>query len=83
METINTWGMAKFDPQGHDWHNLCRGPLAIAKYKISKLWALWFQRRRFFNFFPIVSLCQETINPRGVAKFDPRGMNGTIYVEDH
>ena len=23
----------------------------------------------------------ETINPRGVAKFDPRGMNGTIYVE--
>ena len=24
----------------------------------------------------------ETINPRGVAKFDPRGMNGTIYVED-
>ena len=25
----------------------------------------------------------ETINPRSVAKFDPRGMNGTIYVEDH
>ena len=25
----------------------------------------------------------ETINPRGVARFDPRGMNGTIYVEDH
>ena len=25
----------------------------------------------------------ETIDPRGVAKFDPRGMNGTIYVEDH
>ena len=24
----------------------------------------------------------ETIDPRGVAKFDPRGMNGTIYVED-
>ena len=23
----------------------------------------------------------ETINPWGVAKFDPRGMNGTIYVE--
>ena len=21
--------------------------------------------------------------PRGVAKFDPRGMAGTIYVEDH
>ena len=25
----------------------------------------------------------ETIDPRGVAKFDPRGMNGIIYVEDH
>ena len=25
----------------------------------------------------------ETIDPRGVAKFDPRGMSGTIYVEDH
>ena len=25
----------------------------------------------------------ETIDPRGVAKFDPRGMIGTIYVEDH
>ena len=24
----------------------------------------------------------ETIDPRGVAKFDPRGTNGTIYVED-
>ena len=23
----------------------------------------------------------ETIHPRGVAKFDPRGMAGTIYVE--
>ena len=25
----------------------------------------------------------ETIYPRGVAKFDPMGMAGTIYVEDH
>ena len=25
----------------------------------------------------------ETINPRGMAKFNPRGMIGTIYVEDH
>ena len=25
----------------------------------------------------------ETIEPPGVAKFDPRGMAGTIYVEDH
>ena len=34
---------------------------------------------------PLVSYCRsmETIDPRGVAKFDPRGMAGTIYVEDH
>ena len=82
METIDPRGVAKFDPGGHDWHNLCRGPLAIATYKISKLWALWYQRRRFFNFFSH-SKSLETINPRGVAKFDPRGMNGTVYVEDH
>ena len=25
----------------------------------------------------------ETIYPRGVAKFDPVDMIGTIYVEDH
>ena len=30
------------------------------------------------------SKSMETIDPQGVAKFDPRGMNGTIYVvEDH
>ena len=25
----------------------------------------------------------ETIDPQGMAKFDPRGMIGIIYVEDH
>ena len=24
----------------------------------------------------------ETIDPRGVAKFDPRGMIGTIYIQN-
>ena len=35
--------------------------------------------------FLVFSYCRsmETIDPRGVAKFDPRGMIGTIYVEDH
>ena len=31
-----------------DWQDLCMGPLSIATYKICKLWASWFQRRRFF-----------------------------------
>ena len=35
----------------------------------------------FFSFSNCKSM--ETIHPRGVAKFDPRGMAGTIYVEDH
>ena len=35
--------------------------------------------------FLVFSYCRsmETIDPQGVAKFDPRGMIGTIYVEDH
>ena len=37
---------------------------------------------KIFYFFSH-SKSMETINPRGVAKFDPRGMNGIIYVEDH
>ena len=41
-----------------------------------------FREEDFFNFFSH-SKSMETINPGGVAKFDPRGMNGTIYVEDH
>ena len=38
--------------------------------------------KKIFEFFSL-SKSMETIDPRGVAKFDPRGMNGTIYVEDH
>ena len=38
-------------------------------------------REDFFSF----SYCRsmETIDPRGMAKFDPRDMIGTIDVEDH
>ena len=39
-------------------------------------------REEDFLIFPH-SKSMETMDPRGVAKFDPRGMNGTIYVEDH
>ena len=40
--------------QGLDWQDLCRGPLNIATYYICKLWTSWFQRRRFFKFFPLL-----------------------------
>ena len=36
-----------------------------------------------FECFPIDSKSTETIEPRGVAKFDSRGMTGTIYVENN
>ena len=45
--------------------------------------------KKIFEFFShsksMETYCRsmETIDPRGVAKFDPSGMNGTIYVEDH
>ena len=39
--------------------------------------------KKIFDFFFSHSKSMETIDPQGVAKFDPRGMNGTIYVEDH
>ena len=38
--------------------------------------------KKIFDFFSH-SKSMETIDPRGVAKFDPRGMNGTVYVEDY
>ena len=40
-----------------------------------------FREEDFFSFSHCKSM--ENIDPRGVAKFDPRGMAGTIYVEDH
>ena len=69
LETINPRGVAKFDP-GDMIGIIYEGPLAIATYKISKLWALWFQRRRFFNFFPIVSLWRLS-TPRAWPNLTP------------
>ena len=43
-------GLGQSQPQGHGLHNFGRGPLDDATCQISKLYAIWFQRRRFFNF---------------------------------
>ena len=83
METIDPRGVAKVDPRGmagtiyvEDHYSHCHiqnikavGPVVLESKKI-------------FEFFSH-SKSMETIDPRGVAKFNPRGMNGTIYVEDH
>ena len=42
-------------PQGHEWHNLCRGPSAIVTYQKSKLWASGFKEEDVLV-FPIISL---------------------------
>ena len=39
-------------PQGHNLNKLNRGSLGDATYQISRLQALWFQRRKYFHFSP-------------------------------
>ena len=69
--------------QGHDLtgtiYNWDYQTLLHTKYRSSGPFG--FREEVFFSFSHCKSM--ETIYPRGVAKFDPRGMNGTIYVEDH
>ena len=45
LERGNFW------PQGHNVNKLGRGPLLDATYQISRLYALLFQTRRFFQCF--------------------------------
>ena len=48
-----THGAGQFWPQGYNLNKLGRGSLGDASYQISRLYALWFQTRRFFMVFPI------------------------------
>ena len=41
------------------------------------------EKKIFLYVFPIVSLWELINDPRGGAIFDPRGMIGRIYIEDH
>ena len=54
----------------------------MATHKINKLWASWFQRRRFYLRFSYCKFMGAN-DPRGVANLDPRGMIGSIYVGYH
>ena len=58
------------------------GTLNIAAYQICKLWASWFQRRRFFLSFSHYKFMGAN-DSRGMASLDPRGLIGRIYVGDH
>ena len=79
METIYPRGVVKFDPRG------MAGTIYVEDhYHIQNIKAVCpvVSEKKIFDFF-FHSKSIETINLRGLAKFDPRGMNGTIYVEDH
>ena len=74
--------MTKFDPRGMN------GTIYIGDYqkllhtKYRSSGPCFFREEDFLLvFFHCKSM--ETINPRDVAKFDPRGMAGKIVVEDH
>ena len=67
--------------QGHDWHNYNGDYQTLLHTKYRSSGPFGFREEDFFSFSHCKSM--ETIYPRGVAKFDPRGMAGTIYVEDH
>ena len=79
--------MIEFDPRGMN------GTIYIGDYqtllhtKYRSSGPCIFREEEFFFFFFFFSFshCKsmETIDPRGVAKFDPRGMAGKIVVEDH
>ena len=81
MDTIDPRGVAKFDPRGMTGtiYNGDYQTLLHTKYRSSGPFG--FREEVLFSFSHCKSM--ETIYPRGVAKFDPRGMAGTIYVEDH
>ena len=81
MDTIDPRAMAKFDPGAR----LAQFIMGTTKHcyiqNIEALGLLVSEKKIFVCFSHCKSM--ETIYPRGVAKFDPRGMAGTIYVEDH
>ena len=81
MDTNDPRGMAKFDPGAR----LAQFIMGTTKHcyiqNIEALGLLVSEKKIFVSFSHCKSM--ETIYPRGVAKFDPRGMAGTIYVEDH
>ena len=83
MDTIDPRGMAKFDPGAvmmtGTIYNGDYQTLLHTKYRCSGPFG--FREEDFFSFSHCKSM--ETIYPRGGAKFDPRGMAGIIYVEDH
>ena len=62
-----------FWPQGYNLNKLGRGSLDDTTYQISRLYALWFQKRRFVHAAPPISLC-KTSGPGAEPFFGPRAI---------
>ena len=79
-ETIDPRGMAKFNPRDMIGiiYNGDYQTLLHTKYRSSGPSG---SEKKIFLVFPIVSLWRLS-PPLGVAKYDPRSMAGTTYVED-
>ena len=54
-KTFNPVGQSQFGRQGHNLNKHGKGLLDDASYQILRLYALWFQTRRFFHVFPILA----------------------------
>ena len=66
VPTCDPWGGASFYLMGYQMNKLGRSPLGDATYKISKLYAFHFQRRRipkFVFFVPMLELVNPTAGP--------------------
>ena len=60
-----------FWPQDYNLNKLDRGLLDDNTYQNSRVYALWFQTRRFFHVAPYISL-RKICDPRCRAIFGPR-----------
>ena len=66
-----TQGRGPIWPQGHNLNNFHRRPLDDATNQISRLYALWFWRRRFLKFSLYVYI--KNLEPPGRGPIWPQG----------
>ena len=81
MDTIDPRGMAKFDPGAQLAQSIMGTTKHCCIQNIEAL-GLLVSEKKFFLVFPIVSLWRLS-TPGAWPNLTPRGMAGTIYVEDH
>ena len=75
-------GGARMDPRGTVGRIYKEDHYTLLLTKYESSGPCGFGEEDFFYVLPIVSLW-ELMTPRGGAIFDPRGMIGRIYIEDH